>query len=381
MPEALENARVADRIHSVETTIVDLPFRRLQRFARLDARAQNSLVVRIRSHDGVEGFGEAIVPCGPWWSGDSVEAMKVTIDRYLAPELIGRDPHDLDALMARLDRTARDNRFAKAGIEMALLDILGKRHDLPVHALLGGRSRDTCPMAWPLASGDIGMDVDEIEEMLDTGKAGAFKVKMGAAEMAADLQRIERLTDALAGRAGLRVDPNESWTEADALRALPRLAALGVEMVEQPVDRAFLDGMARIVARSDVTIMIDEGAQTDRDMIDVVKRNAAHMVSIKLMKSGGIRAAKRMADIAMAAGIPLYMGTFLETSLGTAGGMQLAATFPDLPLGGEIFAPLLMLEDLVTEPLVYADGALHLPPGPGLGVTLDEDKLRAFARG
>ncbi|WP_119166130.1 muconate cycloisomerase family protein [Algihabitans albus] len=368
------------RIATVDTAIVDLPFRRLQRFARLDARSQNSLLVRIRTRDGLEGIGEAIVPCGPWWSGDSVEAMKLTIDTYLAPSLIGEDPHDVAAIFVRLGRSVRNNAFAKAGLEIALLDLIGKLHDLPVHVLLGGRSRSACPVAWPLASGSTEKDIEEIDEMLGSGRAAAFKVKMGATGMAADLTRIGRLAETLKGRAGLRVDPNESWTEADALRALPALAEMGVEMVEQPVERALLDGMARITARSNVTIMIDEGAQSEADMIEVVKRNAAHMVSIKPMKAGGLWPAKRMADIAAAAGIPVYMGTFLESSIGTAAGMQLAATFDRLPLGGEIIGPLLLAEDIVTEPLIYADGALQLPEGPGLGVTLDEDKLRAFTR-
>lgn len=368
------------RISTVETVIVDLPFRRLQRFARLDARSQSSLLVRVRTHDGLEGIGEAVVPCGPWWSGDSVEAMKITIDRYLAPNLIGQDPHDAEAIFADLARVVRNNAFAKAGIEIALLDLVGKLHDLPIHALFGGRSRRACPVAWPLASGSTDKDIDEIDEMLGSGRASAFKVKMGATEMAADLARIGSLTHALEGRAGLRVDPNESWTEADALRALPALAEMGVEMIEQPVERSFLDSMARITARSKVAIMIDEGAQSETEMIEVAKRQAAHLVSIKLMKSGGVRSAKRMADIATAAGIPVYMGTFLESSIGTAAGMQLAATFGRLPFGGEIIGPLLLAEDIVTEPLVYRDGALQLPDGPGLGVTLDEDKVRAFAR-
>ena len=380
MLKTIETPVEPARIATVSTVIVDLPFRRLQRFARLDARAQNVLLVRIRTHDGVEGIGEATVPCGPWWSGDSVEAMKVTIDRYLAPGLIGQDPRDVAAIFARLGRAVRNNAFAKAGLEIALLDLIGKMHDLPVHALLGGRSRNACPVAWPLASGSLEQDIEEVDQMLGSGRASAFKVKMGATDLTADLTRISKLTQALEGRAGLRVDPNESWTEADAVRALPALAEMGVEMVEQPVERALLDGMARITARANLTIMIDEGAQSETDMIEVVKRNAAHMVSIKLMKSGGLWPAKRMADIATAAGVTLYMGTFLESSIGTAAGMQLAATCGRLPLGGEMIGPMLLAEDIVTRPLTYAGGALHLPDGPGLGVVLDEDKVRAFRR-
>lgn len=368
------------RIDRIETLLVDIPFRRLQRFARLDARVQTALLVRIRDRDGAEGIGECIVPGGPWWSGDSVEAMKVTIDRYLAPAMIGRDPHDLDAIARDLDRIVRGAPFARSGLEMACLDLLGKRHGLPVCALLGGALRRSCRIAWPLASGSVATDIAEIEEMLASGRAGAFKVKMGADDIAQDLSRITDLVRALDGRAPLRVDPNESWNEALALRVLPRLAELGVELVEQPVPRGQIDVMARLSARAPVPIMIDEGAWSAPDMLRVAQAGAAHVVSVKIMKSGGLRPARRMADIAAAAGIGLYIGTFLETAIGSAAGLHLAAGFADLPLGGELFGPLLMAEEITTEPLRYADGALHLPEGPGLGVTLDEAALRALAR-
>ena len=98
------------------------------------------------------------------------------------------------------------------------------------------------------------------------------------------------------------------------------------------------------------------------------------------MKAGGLRASKRMADIAAAGGLALYMGTFLESSLGTAADLQLAATLETLPYGGEIVGPMLLADDIVTQPIVYENGAAILPEGPGLGVALDEDKVRSLTR-
>ncbi|SLN71187.1 Muconate cycloisomerase 1 [Roseivivax jejudonensis] len=368
------------RIDRVETILVDLPFRRLQRFARLDATGQTSLLVRVTDSDGAEGIGEAIVPCGPWWSGDSVETMKIMIDAYFAPAMIGWPVMSVEAMLEGLDRVARGNAFAKAGLEMACLDLIGRRLDVPVHVLLGGARRTVCPVAWPLASGDPGKDRAEIDEMLETGRASAFKVKAGAGDLDADIARLTDLAAALDGRAGLRVDPNESWSEIEAIRALPKFAELGVELVEQPVPRERLACMSRIAARSTIPVMIDEGAWSETDMIEAVTTSAAHVVSLKIMKSGGIRAARRMADIAHAGGIMLYMGTFLETGIGTAAGLQLAASLPGLPFGGEIFGPMLQRDDLLVSPIRYEDGAAHLPEGPGLGIEIDEDKLRRYAR-
>ena len=249
-------------IVSLETVIVDIPLKRLQRFARFDARAQSSLIVRIRCKSGVEGIGESIVPCGPWWSGDSIEAMQIMVERYIAPEIIGLPALHVDPIMARLAKSVRGANFAKTGVEMALMDLAGKLAGQPVHVLLGGRARSACPVAWPIASGDHDEDAAEMNHMLENGFACAFKVKMGATEIDADVARIRKLLDALDGRAGLRVDPNEAWQETDALRVMPMLEEAGVELVEQPVPREQMAAMANITARARVPVMIDEGAQS-----------------------------------------------------------------------------------------------------------------------
>ncbi len=368
------------RIVAIDTQIVDVPFRRLQRFARLDAHAQSSVVIQIQCSDGVVGVGESVVPCGPWWSGDSVEAMKLTIDRYLAPRLTGEVLRGLGPTLADLDRVARGNAFAKAGIEMALVDLIGKRLGVPAVELLGGAFRTECAVAWPIASGDAQKDRDEIEQMLGTGRASAFKVKMGAETLEPDLDRIEALMAALDGRAGLRVDPNEAWSETDAMRALPQLAAMGVDLVEQPVPREQMEVLARIAYCAPLPIMIDEGAQSEAQTLAAIRVHAAHILSLKLMKAGGLYASRRMADIAMTGGMSPYMGTFLETSIGTAAGLHLAASLPILPFGGEVVGPMLLADDIVMSPIRYENGAAQLPEGPGIGIELDEDKLRQYRR-
>ncbi len=320
------------------------------------------------------------MPCGPWWSGDTVETMKLMIDTYLAPGIVGQPFRGIAPAMSELDRIARGNAFAKAGVEMALVDLLGKLRGCSAADLLGGRFREACPVAWPLASGDPGQDEAEMHEMLETGRAAAFKVKMGSERLDADLGRIRRLMDSLQARAGLRVDPNEAWGETDAMYAMPRLAEIGVELVEQPVPREQMDVMARIAHCAQVPLMIDEGAQSETDALEAVKRHAAHILSLKLMKAGGLHASHRMASIAMAGGMAPYLGTFLETSIGTAAGLHLAASLPRLPFGGEVIGPMLLAEDIVTDPVVYRDGAAHLPKGPGLGISLDEDKVEHFLR-
>lgn len=367
-------------IRSVETVIVDLPFRRHQQFARNAAVVQSSVVVRLSTNEGVEGIGESVTPCGPWWSGDSVEAIKSTIDTYLAPLLIGEDPLAIEPVMAKLHKRVNGNAFAKAGLEMALMDCTGKMLGARVCDLLGGEFRGSLPIAWPIASNDFAKDVAEMDAMLAEGRAQAFKVKMGFMPVREDVSRVLKLAEALGARGRLRVDPNEAWDEAAANWALAPLEEAGVEMIEQPVPRWNLDAMARLTQKARSIVMIDEGVSSNNDMIEVVKRAAAGLVSLKLMKTGGLRATKRMADISLSAGIPVYLGTFLETSIGTAANMHLAAAMPDLPLGGECIGPMLLAEDICEVPANYDEFRLHLPTGIGLGVAVDADRLEHFRR-
>ncbi|CAG9187067.1 MULTISPECIES: muconate cycloisomerase family protein [Burkholderiaceae] len=379
-PNGGDADRKAAQIEAIETVIVDLPLRRIQQFARLGAKHQSSVLIRLHTKGGIVGIGESITPCGPWWSGDSVEAIQATINHYLAPLVVGEPALDASRIMAKLHGRVAGNAFAKAGIEMALLDAVGKIVDAPIHVLLGGRFRDRLSVAWPLATGDVNQEVDEAFRMLEAGKAGAFKLKMGALPLAQDLRRALAIAKELEGKASLRVDPNEAWDEPTTMRALAPLEAAGVEIIEQPVARWNLDAMARIHRQARSMLLIDEGVQSLHDASEVVKRAAAGLVSLKIMKTGGMRPARAMADIANAGGMHVYMGTFLETSIGTAANMQLAASIESLPYGGEVIGPLLIEEDLCEVPAVYKEHALWLPEGPGLGIRLDENQVRRFAR-
>lgn len=367
-------------IESVESVIVDLPLRRLQRFSAMGTKAQSVVLIRIRSQDGAVGTGETTVPGGPWWSGESVESVKIHVDTYMAELLIGRNAFDVDALLARLDGKVYGNNFAKAGIEMALLDLVARTLDQPLHNLLGGRVRDSLRTSWPLATGDPAQEIDEALERIESGLHRHFKLKMGALPVDEDVARACKIAQALENKATLRVDPNERWDESTARRAIDAMAGAGVELVEQPLPRWDHGGSARLTARVDPEIMIDEGMTNVRDVVHIAELRAAGTLSLKIMKSGGMRRSQTIARTAESLGLSLYMGTFLETSYGTAAGMQFCATLDKLPYGGELIGPLLMAEDLCEAPVEYRDFRLWLPEGPGTGRNVDAEKLRAFRR-
>ena len=367
-------------IREIATEIVDLPIQRAHKFASNTMHHASHLIVRVRTDEGLEGIGEGTTPGGPWWGGESVETMKAIIDSYLAPTLAGEDATRIGRVLEKMDRVAARNAFAKAAVEMACHDLLGKALGVPVCDLLGGPIRESLPVLWTLAAGDAKRDIAEAEQKLEAGLHARFKVKVGAADVDGELERLARISEALGGRADLVVDPNGSWDELKAMRALPRLREIGVTLLEQPLPAWDLDGMARLTGKGLVPIMADECMHTVHDALAVVERRAAHVFSLKVLKSGGITRTHKTAAVAEAAGIPCYGGTCLETSIGTAASMHLFSTLPNLTEGSELFGPLFLSDDVVEEPLEFRDFDVWPPEGPGLGVALDEEKLGHYRR-
>ncbi|OWJ64494.1 muconate/chloromuconate family cycloisomerase [Inquilinus limosus] len=368
-------------VAEIRSTIVDVPTRRRHKLSSLSVTAQSYVVVELRLANGAEGIGEAATLGGPRWSEESVESIKAAIDRYLAPALIGQPADRFEAAGARMDAAAKRNTAAKSAIETALYDAVGRTLGVPAALLLGGVVRDRFPVLWTLASGDPGQEIEEAEGKLAARLHRTFKVKIGAQDPAADLARLRRLAGALGDRADLIVDANQAWDETTAVRCLPVLGDLGVRLVEQPLPAWNVAGMARLKARTDVPLMADECVFSAHDMLAVAQAAAADVVSLKLVKHGGLLNTRKVAAVAEAAGIGLYGGCLLESSIGAAAHLQAFATLRELGWGCEHFGPQILTDDLAVEPLRFQDFEVLLPAGPGIGVTLDRDKLRRYARG
>jgi len=368
-------------VREVRSAIVDVPTVRKHKLSSTSVTAQNYALVRLRLANGVEGIGEAATLGGPRWSEESVEAMKANIDAYLAPAIVGQRADLFEAAGVRLDQAAKRNNAAKAAVETALFDAVGKTLGLPASALLGGAVRDRIPVLWTLASGDPAQEVDEARAKLDARLHRTFKVKIGAQAPEADMARMRHLARALEGQADLIVDANQAWDETVSMRCLPQLAEMGVRLVEQPVPAWNLGAMARLRARPGTPpLLADECVFDHHDMLAVANAAAADAISLKLVKHAGLIGVRKVAAVAEAAGIQLYGGCLLESSVGAAAHLQVFATFRELEWGCEHFGPQILTGEYVTEPLRFEDFAVHLPTGPGIGVVLDEDKLRRYAR-
>lgn len=368
------------RIDRVETVLLDIPLRRPHRFARATMDAQPVLYVFVRTAGGITGVGEGVVPGGPWWGGESVETMQLVVERYMAPVLRGRRVDEVAVLLRDITDVVAANLYAKAAVEVALHDAWARSLGVPVHTLLGGLARTSVPVAWALGTEAAPVVIEEALAKLDAGLHRAFKLKMGALEPGADVARVCAVAEKLAGVAGVRVDLNARWDRLTALTHLPRLVEAGVELVEQPVPGDQLETMAEISAALPIPVMADESLRTPSDAARIAALRAGDVFAVKTTKCGGLRASMEIAAIGAAAGVPTHGATSIESPVGTAASLQFACAAPGVTWGSELFGPLLMAEEMLVTPLRYADGHLHLPEGPGLGVELDPDKVRAFRR-
>jgi muconate cycloisomerase len=367
-------------IERVETVILDVPLRRPHRFARVTMEAQPVLLVFVHTRGGAVGVGEGVVPGGPWWGGESVESMKVTIDTYIAPLLPGRRVDEIEPLWRDITDRVAANLYAKTAVEVALHDAWARTLGVPVHTLLGGLARTSIDVTWALGAESESVVVEEALAKLEAGEHRSFKLKMGALDPVEDTRRVCAIAEKLVDAAGVRVDLNARWDLSTARTLLPRLAAAGVELVEQPVPGEQVEALAELNARLPIPVMADESLRTPVDALRLVRLHAADVWSMKVTKVGGLRKARDIVAIAAAAGIPCHGGTSIETGVGTAASLQLACAAPGVTWGSELFGPKLFAEEILRTPLRYADGALHLPDGPGLGVEIDPDAVAALRR-
>jgi len=368
----------AATIERIETCLVDLPTIRPHKLSVATMYGQTLMLVKVYCSDGVVGIGEGTTIAGMAYGPESPEAMKLSVDAYFAPAMIGQDATRVQALMAHVGKLVKVNHFAKSALETALLDAHGKRLGVPVSELLGGRRRDRVPVAWTLASGDTDRDIAEAEQMLQERRHRIFKLKIGARDPKVDIAHVAAIKRAVGDRGAVRVDVNMAWSETQAAWAIPALAAAGCELVEQPVASAA--ALARLMRRFPVALMADEVLQGPDTAFEIARQHGADVFAIKIEQNGGLFAAQRVAAIADAAGIELYGGTMLEGAVSTIASAHLFASLANLQWGTELFGPLLITEEILAQPLDYSDFELTVPAGPGLGIELDDARVKRFSR-
>jgi muconate cycloisomerase len=260
---------------------------------------------------------------------------------------------------------------------MAWHDALGKVAGKPVYELLGGKRRDRVPALWMLGTGSADADVEEAKKKSAAGYV-AYKIKVGVDAPDADAERTRRICAALGGGNLISADANQGWTVAQAITYVRAVADTALDFLEQPVHGADLAGMAEVAAASRVPIGFDEGAHSIADIARHHEMHAARGGSLKAIKLGGLRPVYQAAVLCESRDMKVNLACKVaESSIGTAAVLHLAAAIPSLDWGVSLTSQY-VAEDLVQSPLAFAGGHANVPTGAGLGVEVDEARVRRY---
>lgn len=368
------------KIERIETVIPDIPTIRGHVLSMTTMMMQSIVLVTARFSDGSVGLGEGATIGGMSYGPESPESIKTAIDAYIAPLLEGRDADDVNGAIGLVEKAVRGNPIARCAVEIALWDGLARRLGVSIAQLFGGPVRTSMPVAWTLASGRSETDIAEAEEMIATRRHNVFKLKIGKRPLREDLAHVAAITRAVGDRASVRVDVNQAWSLSDARSGLAGLQAIGVELAEQPIRIGSLAALRSLTERYEIAVMADEQLQGPADAMAVAAARAADVFAVKIGQSGGLKRAAEVVAIGAAAGVGIYGGTMLEAGVSTAAAVQLFSTVEHLDWGTELFGPLLLKDEILAEPILYRDFGVHLPEGPGIGVTLDPGKVDFYRR-
>ncbi|PPU88061.1 dipeptide epimerase [Xanthomonas populi] len=328
-------------------------------------QAIEDVVVLLQTDSGHIGYGAA--PATAPITGDTHGAIIAAIQHCIGPKLIGQDVSDLNRLCALVQHALKRNTNAKAAVEIALYDLWAQALGAPLYQALGGGT--------PRITTDITLSVDAIDTMVADALSAlalgyqSLKIKVGK-DSDSDVERIKAIHAAVAGRASLRLDANQGWTPKQAVRTMRTLEDAGIvlELLEQPVKATDIDGLAFVTARIDTPVMADESVFSPIQVIDLIQRRAADIVNIKLMKSGGLSNAIRVADIAALYGVPCMIGCMIESSISVAAAVHLAVAKADSITLADLDAPALGQFDPTAGGVHFNEAQIHIDDSPGLGI-------------
>lgn len=332
-------------------------------------------IVFVDTDAGITGIGE--VACVFKRRG---QQLLQDVEQFLVPAIVGEDPRRISWLNQKMDRALAGTEEAKAGVEMALWDILGKALNAPVYTLLGGKVRDRVPLSYSIPFGPPEDMANVARERVKAGHR-TIKVKVGSDDAARDISAVELIRRAIGPEVKLRVDGNMGWPTAQhAIAMIRRLEAFDLELVEQPLRADDLSGMAEVRRSIGVPLMADESVRGPRSAMDVIRHEAANVANIYVTEAGGIQNAAKIFAMCEHAGIACMIGSMPEFGIGTAAQIHLGVAMPNLEHDSDTCGVLYHEEDLLKRPLRIENGFAYPPEGPGLGVEIDMAVLERWHR-
>lgn len=379
-------------IASVSTLLVQLPTRREHKWTGLTESIGRYIIVKMTDGDGRVGWGEA--PALKDWGGEfgryfgeSASIAALVIERYLAPAVVGADTANIVELHKRMDAVIKGFPYAKAAVEFAAYDLAGKRLGVPVHTLLGGCARTRVPVTHSI--GLIGIEEAE-REAAKVASEGikTIKIKVGV-DPKRDIAVVRAVRHAAGPDVDICIDANEGYqTPGEAISTVRAMEQYRLKYVEQPV--MGIERIAEVARAIDPPVMADESAWNAHDVVQIIERRAAQIVSIYTTKPGGLYRAMEVAAVCRAGGIVCNVNGSVETGVGNLANVHLAAAAPAVTLScvvpvstpaehqkGQI-GGIYYRDDLLVAPFTLVDGAIEVPTAPGMGIGIDEAKIARY---
>jgi o-succinylbenzoate synthase len=357
------------RVTGLSWTTFRLPLSTPFPTAAGEFREREGLILRLASDAGVVGLGEASPH--PAQGRTALAEVEEALER-LAPSLLGAETEGLEelrpevppVLACAIDVAACDTVARATGVSVARLLSPQVCSAVPVNAVVGTKT-----------------DAEAVSQAAAARKGGfaCVKLKVGTGRtVEEERRRVAAVRDALGPGITLRLDANGAWRPDEAISIIEALAAYDLEMVEQPVAMGDLEGMAYVRAAVDVPIAADEDVTSVESARRVLEEDAADILVVKPMVVGGLRPARMIVEVAEAIGAPVVVTTTVDTGIGTAAALHLAATLPPGGPACGLATGYLLAADLLARPLAIRRGRMELPDGPGLGVGLDESELARY---
>ena len=338
------------------------------------------VLVRVEA-DGIVGWGEATPT--PSWTYETTESIVSTIRTYLAPVLIGHSVWDMDGAHRAMNRAISAGYttgapIAKAGIDLALHDLVGHALGEPVGRLWGQRRVDSILLNWIVSAKKPEQTVDEAREGWAAGYR-AFKIKIGFASIETEVERVAAVR-AAAPSAPIWVDANQGYLVPDAIRLARLLEPLGVSVLEQPLRANDPVGSARLRGVSSIPIAIDESLVHPADLATFARLDALDLAVAKVQRSAGLFFSRRLCTLAEDLGIGVIGSGLTDSALGFAASLHLFAAI-GMQEPADLNGPQFLRSDYLAEPWTpVVAGRAAVPTGPGLGVHVDEQVVRQLAR-
>lgn len=361
------------KIVRIEIYKLDIPFHAPFRIALGVKTAAHNVLVRVVQENGVYGSGEAAPT--PYTTGETQEIC-IAAARDMARLLLGKDPGAIEARRREMDAFLANNTTTKCAFDMALYDLLGKNLNVPIYRLLGGEKRSF------ETDQTIGIDTPEVmaQKAIAIKAQGfsAIKVKLGT-DRSTDVERVRQVRDAVGPQVMLRLDANQGWDPAEAVRILNEVAPYEIQYCEEPVRRWNNAALKRIRQASPIPIVADESLFNEQDAFRLASMEACDYFNIKLAKSGGLHTALKINAIGEGAGIRCMLGSMTESRLGLTAAAHLVSARPNIAFA-DLDTAFFHAEDRVIGGIQYHGGTIQLPDDPGLGADFERAYLSSLEK-